>query len=224
METKEIKELWNKYNTRLEQNWSLNLKLVKEMNLQKTRSSMNFFLFLKSLSLLLLFLVAHFLINFIIDNHQNTTLTVPAYILSMVTYIAIIWSFYHIGSILLINYAEPVVEIQKKIEKLKIQKLRYNKFVFYCSYPFVYLMGFTVLRLDITHFPLAWMTPNIILAILWIPFCNWLIRKYNSDNLSSRFWKTLSRDSTLTPGSVSKSLNNSLNFLQEIRDFEGSKG
>lgn len=220
METNELKKLWNKYDTKLEQNWKLNLKLVKDMNLQKTKSSINTFTFLKSLSIIFLFLVAHFLVNFIIDNYQNITLTAPAYLLSIATYIALIWSFYHLGLIILINYSEPIIDIQKKIEKLKIQKLRYNKFVFYCSYPFVYLMGFTVLHLDITQVPVKWIWPNFVLAILWIPFCNWLIKKYNSENLTSKFWKSLSKDSSLTPGSVSQSLNNSLRFLSEIREFE----
>jgi len=222
METKELKDLWNKYDAKLSRSWSLNLKIIKNMNLQKTKSSMNTFTFLKSLSILLLFVIAHFLINFIIDNFQNVTLTFPAYLLSIATYIALIWSFYHLGLTIMINYSEPIVEIQKKIEKLKIQKLRYNKFVFYISYPFVYLTGFIVLHLDITLFPLKWMIPNIILAILWMPFCNWLIRKYNSDNLNSNFWKSLSRDSTITPQSVSKSINHSLDFLAEIIKFEQS--
>lgn len=222
METKELKELWNKYDAKLERNWSLNLKLIKEMNLQKTKSSMNTFTFLKSLSLIFLIVIAHFLVNYIIDNFQNVTLTLPAYLLSVLTYIALIWSFYLIGLIILINYSESIITIQKKIQKLRIMKLRYNTFIFYVSYPYVYLMGFTVLHLDLTKFPVNWLIPNIILAVVWFPFCYWLIKKYNSKNLKSKFWKSLSRDSTLTPESVSKSLNNSLDFLKEIRKFENA--
>lgn len=220
METKELKELWNKYDAKLERNWSLNLKLIKEMNLQKTKSSMNTFTFLKSLSIIFLLVIAHFLANFIVDNFQNVALTLPAYLLSVLTYIALIWSFYLIGHIILINYSESIVTIQKKILKLRIMKLRYNKFIFYSSYPYVYLMGFTVLHLDLTSFPVKWMIPNIIITVVWFPFCYWLIKKYNSDNLKSKFWKSLSRDSTLTSESVNKSLNNSLGFLKEIREFE----
>lgn len=222
METNELKDLWNKYDAKLERNWSLNLKLIKEMNLEKTKSSMNKFTFWKSISLLLQFVIARFLINFIVDNFQNITLTLPAYLLATLTYIALIWNFYQLGLILTIKYSEPIISIQKKIEKLKTQKLHYNKFLFFSSYPFVFLFGFTVLHIDLLSLPIKYMIPNIILAVLWIPFCNWLIRKYNSKNLNTNFWKSLSRDSTLTPASASKTLNKSLSFLQEIRNFEAA--
>ena len=131
METNELKNIWSAYDKKLERNWSLNLKLVKEMNLQKTKSSINIFTFIKSLEIIFFFIAAHYLINFIIDNYQNFSLTAPAYLLSTVSYIALIWGFYHIGLVLMINLSEPIIDIQKKIEKLKIQKLRYNKFIFY---------------------------------------------------------------------------------------------
>lgn len=223
METQELKELWSKYDAKLEQSWSLNLKLIKEMNLQKTKTSMNNFSILKGLSLAFQIVVIHFLTNFIIDNYQNLSLTIQAGLLMIMTYIAMIWNFYQIGLIFLIKYNDPIIVIQKKIEKLKIQKLRYNKFIFVASYPFIFLMMFTVLHLSpiaIDYFPIAWIIPNIILAILWLPFCYWLLKKYNKQNIPSAFWRKMSRESTLTPDSVSKSLNNSLTFLSEIRKFE----
>ena len=119
METNELKDLWNKYDAKLERNWSLNLKLIKEMNLQKTKSSMNTFTFLKSMSLLFQFVVAHFLINFIIENHHNVTLTMPAYIATVLTYIALIWNFYQLGLIITIKYDQPIVSIQKKLDNSK---------------------------------------------------------------------------------------------------------
>ena len=223
METNELKDLWNKYDAKLEQNWSLNLKLIKEMNLQKTKYSMNTLTFLTSISLLFQFVVAHYLINFIIENHHEITLTMPAYIATVLTYIALIWNFYQIGLLITIRYDQPIVSIQKKIEHLKIQKLRYNKFIFYSSYPYVLLMIVTVLHLDLAYLPIStWLIPNLILAVVWFPFCYWLIKKYNSNNLKSKFWKSLSRDSTLTLDSVSKSLNKSLDFLKEIRKFENA--
>jgi hypothetical protein len=223
METNELKGLWKQYDAKLEKNWNLNLKLIKDMKLEKTKSSVNRFTFFMSLTLLFDFFLANHLMNFIIDNFSDITLTAPAYLLSVFTYIAIIWSFYQLGLVLTIRYSEPIVDIQKKIEKLRLEKLKFNKFIFYISYPFVYLGGFVLLHLDITHFPLNWMIPNIALAILWIPLCNWLIRKYNSSGLTSKFWLSLSRDSSLTPESASKSLNNSLTFLKEIREFELTK-
>ena len=222
METNELKKLWKQYDAKLEKNWALNLKLIKDMKLERTKSSMNRYTFFMSLTILFDFILANYLLNFIIDNFSDFTLTAPAYILSLVTYIAIIWSFYQLVLVLMIKYSEPIIEIQKKIEKLRIEKLKFNKFIFYISYPFVYFIGFTVLHLDITQFPIKWMIPNIVLAILWIPFCNWLIKKYNSPKLTSTFWKSLSRDSSLTPESASKTLNKSLNFLHEIREFETS--
>jgi len=223
METNELKDLWNKYDAKLERNWSLNLKLIKEMNLQKTKHSMNTFTFLTSVSLLFQFVVAYFLINFISENYHSITLTIPAYIATGLTYIALIWNFYQIGLLIIIKYDQPIVSIQKKIEQLKIQKLRYNKFILYSSYPYVFLIIVSVLHIDLAYLPIStWLIPNLILSIAWFPFCYWLIKKYNSDNLNSKFWKSLSRDSTLTLDSVSKSLNSSLDFLKEIRKFENA--
>ena len=192
------------------------------MNLQKARSSMRTFTLWKIVSLIVQFLVAQFLVNFIIDNFQHITLSIPAYILGVLTYIALIWNMYQLGLIFTINYQEPILNIQKKIEKLKIQKLRYNKFLFYGSYPYVFLMIFTVLHIDLLLLPVKWMIPNLFLAVVWIPFCYWLIKKYNSRETKSAFWRSLSDDSSLTPDSASKTLNSSLTFLNEIKQFEKS--
>lgn len=220
METNKLKKLWDKYDAKLDENWSLNMRIIKEINLQKTKSSVQNLTVLKILSLIFQFTVVFFLADFIFENHQNVWLTLPAYIATILTYIALIWNFYQMGLIFTIKYDEPIISIQKKIEQLKIQKLRYNKFIFYASYPYVFLMAITVLHIDLTYLPINWVFPNIILAVIWFPFCYWLINKYNSNNLKSKLWKSLSRDSTLTPDSVSKSLNKSLDFLKEIRNFE----
>ncbi len=220
METIELKKLWGKYDAKLSENWSLNMRIIKEINLQKTKSSMLNLIILKILSLIFQFTVVIFLANFILENYQNIWLTIPAYIATILTYIALIWNFYQLGLIITIKYDDPIVTIQRKIEQLKIQKLRYNKFIFYASYPYVYLMAITVLHIDLTYLSIKWLVPNLIITILWLPFCYWLIKKYNTENIRSDFWKSLSRDSTLTPNSVSKSLNKSLDFLEEIRIFE----
>jgi len=223
MEATEIKQLWKKYDAKLERSWSLNIKLVRDLNLNKAKSALIWFAIFNGIIILIDIYLVHFLTAFIINNFSNFTLTLPAYILASASYIAMIWSSYQLVLSFMINYSKPVVDIQKKIEYLRTQKLRFNKFIFYISYPYVYLMGFTMLSLDITSFPIKWMIPNIILAILWIPLCNWLIKKYNTPNLKSGFWKSLSRDSTLTPESASRTLNRSLEFLKEIREFEQSK-
>lgn len=222
METKELQDLWKKYDAKLEKSWNLNIKLITEMNMQKAKSSMKTFTWWKIGSLLMQFLVAQFLVNYIIDNFQHITLTIPAYMLGVLTYIALIWNMYQLGLILTINYKEPILTIQKKIEKLKIQKLRYNKFLFYGSYPYVFLMAFIVLHIDLLLLPIKWMIPNIFLAVTWVPFCYWLIKKYNSRETKSAFWRSLSNDSSLTPDTASKSINNSLSFLKEIKQFEKS--
>lgn len=222
MEQNELISIWKQYDDRLEKTMKLNLNILKEMNMQKVRSSMNMFTLRRGLSLVFQLFVAQFLVSFIIDNVQNISLTAPAYLLAILTYIALIWNIYHLYHILTVNYGGSVLVIQKQIEKLRIQKLQYNKFIFYGSYPFVFLMGFTVLHIDLTLFPIKWLIPNILIALAWFPFCRWLIRKYNSDNLRSKFWTSLSEGSTLTPGSASKSLNNSLDFLREMKDFETS--
>ncbi len=223
MEATEIQNLWKKYDEKLERNWKLNLKLVKDMNLQKAKSSMRTFTLLKVLSIVFQMMIANFLISFIIDNFHDISLTIPAYVLAVLTYIALFWNFYQLGLIFTINYGKSIVFIQKKIEKLKILKLRYNKYLFYGSYPYVFLMTFTILHIDLKYLPIKWLIPNLVLVILWIPLCNWLIKKYNSRDLTSSFWKSLRNDSSLTPESASKTLNNSLRFLNEIQQFEQTK-
>lgn len=220
MNSNEIKNIWNQYDARLEKNWQLNLKIIKEMNLQKTKSSLRTFAFLKSLSILFFILIEHYLVNYIIDYHQQITLVLPACFLVVASSLALVWNSYHLGLLLTIDYGAPILSIQKKIEQLKISKLRYNQFIFYVSYPYVYLTGFTILHLDITKFPIRYMIPNIALAIIWIPFCYWLIKKYNAKNLRSGFWKKLSNESTLTPDSVSNTINHALQFIKEIKSFE----
>lgn len=224
MEATELKQIWKQYDAKLERSWNLNLKLVNDLNLNKAKTSLSWFAFFNGVIILVDIFLVHFLSNFIINNFSNITLTLPAYLLVAASFITMIWSSHQLGYSLMISYSKPVIEIQKKIEYLRTQKLRFNKFIFYISYPYVYLMGFTFLHLDITLFPIKWMLPNIILVILWIPLCSWLIKKYNTPNLKSSFWKSMSKDSTLTPDSASRTLTKSLRFLKEIKDFEQNQG
>jgi hypothetical protein len=222
MEITEIKQLWKHYDEKIERNLSLNMKLIKEMKLEKAKSSLNRYTFLKSMSILFQMFVVHYLINCTITNFDNRVIAVQSIILAILTIVALIWNMYQMQLIMTIDYSDPIVKIQKRSEKLKIQKLRYNKFIFCASYPYIFLMSFTVLQLSPLYFQFDWALLNVTLAVLWFPFAYWLIKKFNHKNLTSPIWRRLAGDSTLTPGSVSRPLNNTLDFLNEIRQFENA--
>lgn len=223
MEQEEIKELWAAYDQKLQKNWKLNLYLLKEMNLGKASSILRRMIFGKVLNVAIYIGMLIWMGTFIGNHISQLTMVVPAVLVFVLTQVALIWTMYLIVHIGQLDYAEPVIAIQKKLEHIRHSKTLFNQFIFLTCYLYVMGATLTFIHLDIValwqHIP--WVVAiNLGFAVAWIPLSLWILSKYQDPNLDSHIWKSLRDDSHLTEATVSKPLNKAMGFVEEIRAFE----
>lgn len=163
----------------------------------------------------------------LVENFPRLTLVVQSLLLLILSKIIFYKNVWQLDMIAKINYTEPIIKTQKTIEQLKIQRIKHNRFIFTFCILYFWLMVSLLFRWDITLLiPSIWANAPIVVVIhlgmliLWFPIAFWILKKYDSTKIVSKFWNKMRNESFLTNQSVNSSLNNALSYLQEIKSFE----
>ncbi len=218
----------------LQQNWGeqenqINLvtKLFKESRHNKIDS-----LIKKNVLNSILFILLNLIINIytwsvLVSNFQNASTRYIGILILILTYIVLFKNIQQLSSIYKINNSRPIIELQKLIGKLKIEKVKHNRFIFIFSNLFFWSLIILVFKWDLTLLiPYIWEKAAIVViihisfSIIWFPLSIWILNKYNTDTETSKFWNRLNRESYLSDQSLNFSLNNALTYLKEIEAFE----
>ncbi len=178
----------------------------------------------------ILFMLLNLMINIyawlvLVPNFENSSTRYAGILILIFTYIVLFKNIRQLDYIYKINNSKPVVELQKLIGKLKVNRIRHNRFIFIFSNLFFWSLIILMYKWDITiliaHIwekaPIT-VVIHIGFSILWFPLSLWILNKY--DKTSSVFWSRLDRGSFLTDTSLNYSLNNALAYLKEIEAFE----
>lgn len=163
----------------------------------------------------------------LITNINNLTLVCPLVILNILSIIAIYMNFWQLGSFSKINFSSPITSLQKDLSKLKLIRIKHNRFIFLFCNLYSWLLLTLLFKWNIFSLvSVVWENAPIVviihlgMSILWFPFALWLLHKYDSSAGKSNFWSKMQKDSFLTDQSVNSSLNNINSFLLEIKEFE----
>ncbi len=163
----------------------------------------------------------------LVENFSNLVLVIQALLLLVLSKIIFYKNVLQLDKIAKINYVEPIIKTQKIIEQLKFERIKHHRFIFIFSNLYFWLMITLLFQWDITLLISAiWAKAPIVviihvgMLILWFPIAFWILKKYDSTNKVSKFWKKVKDESFLTDQSVNSSLNNVLSYLQEIKSFE----
>lgn len=162
-----------------------------------------------------------------VPNFEVLTIKIAGIIILLLTYAAFYMNVVQLGSIQKINHSKPIIEQQRTIEKLKIQRIKHNRFIFIFSNLFFWALITLLLKWDLEIVvPVVWHNAAIVVivhaafAILWFPLAVWILKKYDATVDTSNFWGKLSKDSYLTDYSINFSLNRALGYLKELEAFE----
>ena len=218
----------------LQQNWrehenqdDLVTKLFKESKYNKVGS-----LIKKNALNSILFILFNLIINIytwsvLTSNFQNISTRYIGILMLILTYIVLFKNIQQLNSINKINNSRPIVELQKLIGKLKVQRIRHNKFIFIFSNLFFWSLIILIFKWDLElMIPYIWEKASIVViihlsfSIIWFPLSIWILNKYNTASEASKFWSRLNRESYLTDQSLNSSLNNALTYLKDIEAFE----
>jgi hypothetical protein len=217
MENLTIQQVWKQNEMLLDKTRKLNGSLLKEVKLEKAKSSLKRLLFLPISTLVFFVFWASYALYFAVVNWEHWYFTFSGAVVSFFSILFIVASILQLKQILSINYNEPVVKLQKDISKIKIsviQNLRLAAYVLPFS-PFIGLFLFKALfSVDLVE----WINYNMlislgILTIILEVLSLLLLRALRPKNSNNKWvnW--------LLQGSGSQ-VDEALRFLKQVEEFE----
>ncbi|NOR75956.1 MAG: hypothetical protein GQ525_12460 [Draconibacterium sp.] len=227
MNLQELQNSWkNQHSEQSKQN-NLVIQLFKESRQNKVKSKLKKLVVYNILFMVFNLLVIIFSFKFIANNFPNPGVIIPAAVLIILSAIAFYKNVFQLDDISKIKFDTPIVKLQKIIEKLKVKRVKHNRFIFILSIIYFWLMVVLVFSFDIvTLISTVWQNAALVVIfhgafiILWFPLAFWFLNKYNSTAGESKLWNKFGKNSYLTDHSVNSSLNSAQLFLQEIKEFE----
>lgn len=223
MELQDLKDRWNDYDRKLDANLRLNTRVLREFGLNRVGSSLRRLTRLIVFELLMGLLAAVLLGSFIADHLGEVRFLAPAVALDLFVLYFIGWAIRQWVALNSLDYGEPIVEIQRKLELLRIDRIRMTKWVFLLS-PLLWIPLLIVgvegfLGLDAyAILDTAWLAANFLFGLAVIALALWVSKRY-SDRLQG---SPLAR--RLTDALADRSLNEAAGFLGTLSSFEKENG
>ena len=222
MELEELKNLWNHYHKKLDENLNFNRSALKEMKLNKMKSKMRKLMTLRIAEALWFLVIVIALWGFIAVNFSLSAPTISALILSIFATIGLAGGIGQIALIGMIDYSSSVTSIQKQLGRIKshgvqVLKLLFLSIPFYMSYVF---LGFKLIfKIDLySSADQKWLILNIIISFCFVIPALWLYRELGLKTTTRNWVKRLISDSG------GKEITAAVEFMHEIEKFENEDG
>jgi len=230
MELQELKNIWQAYDKKLDRQIKLNTQILKKINLDKTRSALKMFTRTPTLGMIIGIMTQIAMGAFIYHNLSLPEYVAPAALIWTFALFQVISSGYQLSIILPcneggeINYDLPVTKIQKKLERLKVYRIRFLTVTRF-SYGLLWLpfliVGFRVFFNDdfYLYFNHTWILLTLLCGLVFTGVGIWLALKLGDRKTKSPMlikWMTSFHKNDVT----GKGLYSALAFLCELEDFE----
>ena len=219
MDLQELKLIWNLYNEKLESSVKLNNLVLKKLILQNTKRKLNKAIIALAFEALAFVIFLFFIGNFAFAFYPSPSLLISCAILGVFGITGLVGIIIQMGLISEIKYDLPVIEIQKKIERVKMQGILFLRIAlmsipFYMCYV---ILGFRLIwGVDIyEHGDKTWWWSQIILSVgVFLPLCIWLWKKISYKNIHVKWVRSL------IAGTTYKQLTDAMENLKETEAFE----
>ncbi len=198
MNIEELKNAWDTYDKNL--NSKINLDLLKEVTINKTKSLTHTFKF----SVIVEVVVSLFFVNYmaeVVKEHWATwEYSLPALVIGLISLGTVIWNVYALIQLAFLNYDASITEAQKKMERIYRQSKWQNTTLHYLLVPLAGAM-MAIMALKYLNLPLTGHLDIILYAVLGclavVPMVVWIVR--------------------MTPD---KEMESAIRFLDDIKKFE----
>jgi hypothetical protein len=221
MELDEMKNLWAQSNRKFEQSMRLNVLLLQQWNLRKVDTSLGRLkrgsIFEVIVSLIAVAALAHFGYQHL----REPQFLIPAVLLYLYALAYLVAVARQLAQIAAVDYEEPVVAIQKKLEQLRLARIRTTMWTLVVA-PLMWLPIFIVGMLGVfgvdvyAYANTAWLVGNVLFGLAVIPLAIFLSRRYGP---------RLERSSAmrrLADAIAGQTLSEALASLDSIHRFEES--
>lgn len=224
MNLDDIKKQWQEQDEKLEKQLRLNLEILRKVNLDRTQSALSKFLKTPVFGILVSAALLVYLAFFFNQNAENLEFVVPAAIVAVFAAYQLIFSLYQTSTLAQISYSEPVAQIQKSLERLRIYRHRYL-ITTRLSYPLLWIPVLIVALKGIwgenfyAHFDTWWLIMQICLGLAFISLGLWLAHAAANNRPLPALLQTLSQNIERYD-LTGKELSVAAGFLKEIKTFE----
>jgi hypothetical protein len=226
MNLEELKDQWTSQNEKLEKSLRLNAALLRESASGKTRGALSGLARAIWIELVINFVALLLLGSFIADHVSEPRFLVPAVVLHLFAIGLIVAAVRQLAALAQIDFDAPILLSQKKLESLRIQRIRATKWILILA-PLLWTPLFIValkgfLGVDAyAVFPAAWLLMNLIAGAGLIPLLLWISKRFAGRFGDSPFVQQLMNDiAGRNLAAAQAHLDRLSNFEREASDSE----
>jgi hypothetical protein len=210
MELDELREKWAEHDGKLDESLRLNRQLLRETYTRRARFALWRLAAMLALGSIFMLMVIVWLGYFISQAWSSPRFAWPAVALDLMAISLLALLIAQVGLSLTIDYNQPVGAIQKRLETLRMVRVRYIQGIFLFAVlawmPLFILVMKVFLGVDVYRsFPTSWIVTNMAFGFAALAIGIWWSRKYGS-----RFLREL----------AGYNLNAASGFLATLADFE----
>jgi len=223
MELQDLKDRWADYDRKLETSIRLNTQVLREFGLNRVDSSLRRLSRQMVLELLMDLVAILALGAFTVNHLDKVRFLVPALALDLFVISFVAWSIRQWAALGSLDYGESIVTIQRKLEMLRIDRIRMTKWVFLLS-PLLWTPLLIVALKGLggldayAIFDAGWLAANLLFGLAVIPLMLWVSKRYGDrlerSPLGHSFVNAL----------ADRSLNDATSFLGTLSSFEKENG
>lgn len=217
MELDELKQAWQEHTDSINRGLNLKLHSFRLAQLERTRSALATFRFYLWVELLAGAVLLLFSGSYIANHFLVPTLSVPALLFASSALVAVVGCIRKLAFLQRIDYSEPVILIQKKLESVKLSFLHTIRwmilmlplYMVYVVLGLNLLFGWDILA----HGSPAFLWANFLFSLILVAPATWLFQKL-SLNVTNPVVRLLVRNGG------GEQLLAAMTFLTSIHEFE----
>lgn len=219
MDLDDLKQRWEDHDRKLDASLRLNARLLRASTLGKAETALRRLSWLLGCGLFLDFLIALWLGSFAADHAAEPRFLIPAAVLGAGVIALAIAAVRQLAAIGQLDYGEPIVALQRRLESLRLQRTRETQITLLLA-PLVWTpLLIVVLKglLGVDAYALLdgrWLAANVLFGLAVIPLALWAARRYADRCQGSPLAQRLLRDL------AGYNVNAAAGFLSALARFE----
>ena len=222
MELDDLKRSWEQHDRKLDASIRLNTRLLRGSVLGKAEAALKRLSRLLQVELVLSLGAAVWLGSFLWEHAVEGRFLIPALMLHLSVIALIATCIRQIVAISEVDYGAPIVAIQRRLESLRIERIRTTKWTLLLA-PLLWTpvfitgaMGF--FNVDVyALFGATWVVANMLFGLLVIAAGVWISRRYAGRMERSTWLRGMMQDIT------GQNLTTANEYLRSLAEFEDSE-
>ena len=210
----DIQKAWKNHEQKLEKSWTINLDLLRKINIKSAQSKMNTLIWMNALTLIFYQVVMWFCVFFTLSHRDNLSYLITGIVLIIWSAVISFGAIKQLKLIIEIDYSAPVTVVQKQLQKVKLAILHFLRMAlmilpFYVVFPTILFEKISGINFIEIMDPVWIIVQPLVLLIPTI----WIYRNISPKNVNKKWinWLLIGHGSQI---------DDAQKFMLEIDAFE----